>query len=339
MEPKSKRKREAFEAEKEDNPSPSRTAKPSKLAKTDLQKTPGTMSNGDHVSQKAIPATGLEHRSLDILFLEHADDSFERSAVFDKNSVEVKEMQVSVNKSVKRAIDRNADVEKKQTERILDDDADWPDDISTRRKKAPRIESTTQIVGSRSTERCPPTPAAPLKLVDTPNKPNTLQLCNGSNNSNLNTNIQKESRTPIDNGFDNDDDWVSVVRGIDKIDILARNAASHNVPHLDTNSTKVNVSIKLEKELKSFATDSTYSAEDRDGLIFEKPVTVERNLLSNSRVPSGVKSSKSSSFLTESSLRNVKRFVKNMVKSSSEVVSVRFMERVLPKESEREIQV
>lgn len=138
-------------------------------------------------------------------------------------------------------------------------------------------------------------------------------------------------------------EWVSVVRGINKMDILAEQARIiPKIAELDNNRAKLSTSIKLEKELKSFGND-----DGSQDVVLEKPITVERNLLSNKRGGSDKplsSSSSSSSFVSasssgESSLRNMKRFVKNIVKSSTNVLSVQSMDRVLPRESEREIQV
>ena len=127
------------------------------------------------------------------------------------------------------------------------------------------------------------------------------------------------------------------------MDILAEQARIiPKIAELDNNRAKLSTSIKLEKELKSFGND-----DGRQDVVLEKPITVERNLLSNKRGGSDKplsSSSSSSSFVSasssgESSLRNMKRFVKNIVKSSTNVLSVQSMDRVLPRESEREIQV
>ncbi len=136
-----------------------------------------------------------------------------------------------------------------------------------------------------------------------------------------------------------DTEWTSVVHGVKKINILSEIESQKSFPKRSLHS-KTESLIKLEKELKDFDNNCgrERAASFSPDVEWEKPITVERNLLSISRVTSGSVLEPHPA-TAHGSLRNVKCFVKNLVRKVSDIVSVKSMEKVLPKESEREIQV
>lgn len=118
---------------------------------------------------------------------------------------------------------------------------------------------------------------------------------------------------------DDNESWISINKTV-------RSLSIHEAP--------LKVTVKPDKTLPSIDGEPVRSSENDVEEEPQQPVVEERPLLRMNTI-----SSQSENDSQLANTRNVKRFVKNCVRKGTAQVSLKTMDRVLPRESERELQV
>jgi hypothetical protein len=183
--------------------------------------------------------------------------------------------------------------------------------------------------------------------------------------------VKEKTRDVKDHDQDDLEMWVTVERGVGRIQLA--NSTSTQKAHkpkaefvqvgkewrgLDDNYQRRLVEdhkMELQQQPASLSVGSGLARDTDDAVVYIPPVIIEKifvlkderlSQLGNGQqmstsLPSTTSSNSGSHQENSGLVRNVKRFQKNIVRSvtSNDQVSLRTMQRVLPKETEREIQV